>query len=383
MLGYTSAQLEASSAVFTATEIHQQPATWQKTIAQMKKIQPELSEFVNEIISQDDYVVILTGAGTSEYVGNALKPALYLPLDGHVQSFGTTDIVASPRAFLSSTKPTLLVSFARSGNSPESVGAVAAADAICGNVKHLFITCNNEGALAKAAYGREDCFSIELTPETHDKSFAMTSSFTNMYLAALMTFVPKEDAALEAVVKATAAFLEKDAEGLKVLPETFDYSRIVYLGTDVLKGIAQESALKILELTAGKVVALHDTPMGFRHGPKSVIDDDTLLVIYVSDLPETRRYEMDLIAEMRRHQKGNKILCVSNGRDEAVAELCDEYIVLEPGMALPNSLLGLMYIAVAQVIALQRSLSLGITPDNPCPSGEVNRVVKGVTIYPV
>lgn len=383
MLGYTSAQLAASSAVFTAGEIAQQPATWTKTIAQMKALQPRLSAFLAEFTGQEDYEVILTGAGTSEYVGNALKPALYLPLKGHVQSFGTTDIVASPHSYLSPTRPTLLVSFARSGNSPESVGAVAAADAICGNVKHLFITCNKDGALAKAAQGREDCFSIELTPETHDQSFAMTSSFTNMYLAALLAFVPQKDEHLEAVISATERFLEAQAPALKALPEQFSFSRIVYLGTDVLKGIAQESALKILELTAGKVAALHDTPMGFRHGPKSIVDDGTLLVVYLSDLPETRRYEMDLLRELRRDQKGNRILCVSNGYDGEVAALCDAYISLNSGRNLSNVLLGLMYIVVAQALALHRSLSLGITPDNPCPTGEVNRVVKGVTIYPV
>ena len=139
----------------------------------------------------------------------------------------------------------------------------------------------------------------------------------------------------------------------------------------------------ILELTAGKVAAFFDTPMGFRHGPKSVVDDDTLVVVYLSDLPETRRYEMDLLRELRRDQKGNNLLAVSNGFDEAVRELCDQYIALESGCTLPNALLGLLYIPVAQTLALHRSLSLSIMPDDPCPTGEVNRVVKGVTIYPV
>ena len=368
---------------FTEQEILQQPDTWNKTIAQIASLRPQLEAFIGAVTSQPDYEVILTGAGTSEYVGNALKPALYLPLKGHVQSIGTTDIVASPHSYLSPDKPTLLVSFARSGNSPESVGAVVAADAICKNVRHLFLTCNRDGALAKAAEGRDNCFSIELTPETHDKSFAMTSSFSNMYLAALLAFVPQEDACLEAVGNAVARFLRETAPKLRTLPETFPYTRIVYLGTDVLKGIAQESALKILELTAGKVAAFFDTPMGFRHGPKSVVDDDTLVVVYLSDLPETRRYEMDLLRELRRDQKGNNLLAVSNGFDEAVRELCDQYIALESGCTLPNALLGLLYIPVAQTLALHRSLSLSIMPDDPCPTGEVNRVVKGVTIYPV
>lgn len=383
MLGYTAEQLKETTAIFTAEEIAQQPDTWRKTIAQMRALQPELQAFIGQVTRQPDFEVIFTGAGTSEYVGNALKPALYLPLKGHVQSFGTTDIVASPHTYLSPDRPTLLVSFARSGNSPESVGAVAAADGLCANVRHLFITCNRNGALAKAAEGRTDCFSIELTPETHDRSFAMTSSFSNMYLAALLAFLPCAEDALEAVCCGAQRFLTERAPTLRSLIDAFAFERIVYLGTDVLRGIAQESALKILELTAGRVAAIHDTPMGFRHGPKSIVDDSTLIVLYLSDLPETRRYEMDLLRELHRQRRGNRILVVSNARDAEASGLCDGYIAMECGMELPNCLLGLMYITVAQCLGLYRSLSLGITPDDPCPTGEVNRVVRGVTIYPV
>ncbi len=139
----------------------------------------------------------------------------------------------------------------------------------------------------------------------------------------------------------------------------------------------------MLELTAGKVVALHDSPLGFRHGPKSVVDETTLSVLYLSDDAVTRRYELDLLRELYRDRKGSKLLCVANTADEAVTSSCDSCIELNFGKALPNALMALGYITVAQVVALQRSLSLGITPDNPCPTGEVNRVVKGVTIYPL
>lgn len=383
MLGYTMQALHEKQAVFTAREIVQQPETWKKTIAQMAAIRPQLQKFIGQVTTQPDYEVILTGAGTSEYVGNALKPALHLPMKGHVQSFGTTDIVSSPHTYLSPEKPTLLVSFARSGNSPESVGAVLAADRICNCVYHLFITCNKDGALAKAAQARSNCFCIVLPPETHDRSFAMTSSFTNMYLAALLAFLPAEECALPAVINAAQRFLDASAETLKALSDVFPFDRIIYLGTDVLRGIAQESALKILELTAGKVAALHDTAMGFRHGPKSVVHANTLVVIYLSDLPETRRYEMDLLKELFRDKKGNRIMAVSNGFDKEIEPLCDYYIALESGTTMPNWLLAPMYVPVAQCLALYRSLSLHVTPDNPFPTGEVNRVVKGVTIYPV
>ena len=382
MLGFDIDKLEENKAIYTATEICQQPMTWQKTIEQMAGLKEELSAFLAPVLDADDHVVILTGAGTSEYVGNALQPSLYLPLKGKVRSFGTTDIVASPHTYLSKETPTLLVSFARSGDSPESVGAVQAADAVCDNVRHLFITCNKDGALAKAAEERDNCFAIILTDETNDKSFAMTSSFTNMYLAALLTFLPK-DAELEEVLKVTELFLAEHAFYLQYCLKDFDFDRIVYLGTDALKGIAQESALKMLELTAGAVATFYDSPVGFRHGPKAAVNDRTLTVVYLSDLPETRRYEMDLLKELARDRKGNKIIVISDREDEEAAKLADLYYAFLAGECLPNRLLALPYITAAQCLALFKSQALGITTDDPVPTGEVNRVVKGVTIYEV
>ena len=383
MLGFEKGQLDILKAGYTAKEIAQQPETWRKTLAQMTEISDQVRAFIGKTTSKAGFDVLLTGAGTSEYVGNALCPALRGVLGGNVRSAGTTDIVASPREYLSSERPTLMVSFARSGNSPESVGAVEAADAVCSDVSHLFITCNKDGALAKAAEERDDVFSIVLAPETNDLSFAMTSSFSNMYLAALTVFTPEGAFGWGELLGAADRFVTGGFEKLKEYADANDFSRIVYLGTDVLKGIAQESALKVLELTAGKMPAIYDTPMGFRHGPKSIVDDDTVCVVYLSDEPGKRRYEMDLLAELYRDRKGSSIIAVMNDRDEKAESLCDLAVCMEAGCGLENAQLAMLYILAAQSLAFYWSVKLGLSPDNPCPTGEVNRVVKGVTIYPV
>ena len=138
----------------------------------------------------------------------------------------------------------------------------------------------------------------------------------------------------------------------------------------------------MLELTAGRVVTMYDTPLGFRHGPKSIIDDNTITVVYLSDDPYTRQYEVDLIKEMSGQRKGNKIVAVMSKVDDAVAALVDYTVVYDLEGATASVLLGLDDILFAQTLAVLKSLSMRITPDNPCPTGEVNRVVKGVTLYP-
>ena len=378
--------MQQTMSTFTLTEIYQQPATWKKTCDQIRAHKDELKAFIDQVITREDFDVILTGAGTSEFVGNALFPALTGKLNYKVKSYGTTDIVATPEAYLSRTKPTLLISFGRSGNSPESVGAIDAAEAVCDNIWHLFVTCNKDGALSKRAATTGNCYAINLTDETHDQSFAMTSSFSNMYLATYLCFhldcLDETIAKVEKIMAAGQSFLDGKYGIAQQIVNEYDFNRIVYLGSNCLKGIAQESALKMLELTAGRVVTMYDTPLGFRHGPKSIIDDNTITVVYLSDDAYTRQYEVDLIKEMSGQRKGNKIVAVMSAADEAVSALVDYTVVYDLADKNESALLGLDDILFAQTLAVLKSLSMGITPDNPCPTGEVNRVVKGVTLYP-
>ncbi len=379
-------KMQETSSTFTLQEIYQQPATWKKTCAQLAACKNELQAFLDQVVKQDDFDIVLTGAGTSEFVGNSLYQALNEKYGYKVKSYGSTDIVPSPEDFLSRTKPTILVNFGRSGNSPESLGAVEAAEVVCQNLYHLFVTCNHEGTLSKLADDRKNCFAINLTPETHDQSFAMTSSYSNMYLATYLAFnLDRLDEITEKMDKICAAgeeFLNNQYVFAQKIVNEFDFKRIVYLGNVALKGVSQESALKMLELTAGQVATMHDSPLGFRHGPKSIIDDTTLTVVYLSDDEYRRKYEIDLIKEMGPQRKKNRIAVIMNTPCDGLEDLVDYSLQIKIGEPMENVMLGLDYILFAQTLAAFKSLSLGITPDNPCPTGEVNRVVKGVTLYP-
>ena len=382
----TEEQWKKSGAYWTSREIYQQPETWLKTFEQIRKEKDAISRFIQKVTSQPDYDIILTGAGTSEYVGNSIFPFLATLNDHKVKSYGTTDIVAYPEDYLSKTKPTLLISFGRSGNSPESVAAVEVANAVCENICHLFVTCNHDGALSRFAEGKDNCYAINLTPETHDQAFAMTSSYTNMYLATVLSFLTDKLDEYEPVIRELAENVKKIHQEyfgcLEKLVDEFDFSRIVYLGSNCLKGVSQESGLKMCELTAGQVMTTFDSTMGFRHGPKSVVCPGSLDVIYLSDDPYTRQYDLDIIRELSPERNGNRIMAVSSYADPEVEKLVDYFVTFENKDRYDNVFLGLEYINIAQCIAMLKSISMGVKPDTPSPSGVVNRVVKGVTIYP-
>lgn len=382
----TEEQWKQLGAYWTSREIFQQPSTWLKTLEQIKAEKEAISSFISRVTSQPDYDIIFTGAGTSEFVGNSIFPFIAPLQDFKVKSYGTTDIVAAPENYLSRKKPTLLISFGRSGNSPESVAAVETANTVCENVHHLFITCNHDGALSKYAEGRENCYAVNLTPETHDQAFAMTSSYTNMYLAAVLCFLTDRPDEYEPVIRELAANTERYHHELfsyvESIVDEFDFSRIVYLGSNCLKGVSQESALKMCELTAGKVMTTFDTTMGFRHGPKSVVCPGSLQVIYLSDDPYTRQYDLDIIREMSPERDGNRLLAVSSHDDPEAAQLTDYFISFDNGNRYDNVFLGPEYVNVAQCLALLKSIKIGNRPDTPSPTGIVNRVVRGVVIYP-
>ena len=384
MFDKTKESWEAVKGFHTANEISQQPSTWLKTYEIVLKNRQAIKAFISDVTEAEDFDIIFTGAGTSEFVGNSLAPLLSEKFNYHVKSIATTDIVATPRQFIHPTKPTLVVSFGRSGNSPESIGAVEIIDTINPNAKHFIITCNHEGKLAL----RDDknIFAIKLPKETNDQSFAMTSSYSNMFFAALLIFnIDVMESYLPSIEEAASAaekLLETDFKEITDLIETFDFKRIVYLGDAGLAGVAEESSLKMLELTAGDVVTMFNTPLGFRHGPKSIINNDTLVVVLMSDDEYTRPYQIDLIREMSLQRKNNKLIAIDSRHDDSVKELLDAYFTIDYTKDVNPDIIGLNMVIYAQIFSLYKSLHLGKTPDNPWPSGEVNRVVQGVTLYP-
>ncbi|GAS89752.1 SIS domain-containing protein [Mycolicibacterium brisbanense] len=359
----------------TILEIGQQPDAWREVGAETDD---DLAEFLRSIVSRPDLRVILTGAGSSAFAGQIAAPALRRHLGRRVEAIATTDIVASPRDHLERDTPTLMVSFGRSGNSPESLATTALADELVGDVWHLIYTCDRAGELGRAHRGRADSRVVYLPERTNDTGFAMTSSLTSMLLSCLLTLGPARRSDVEALAGAAEHVVTLQPD-IRALAQS-KWQRIVYLGCGPLTGLAQESALKLLELTAGEVVTYFDSPLGFRHGPKSVLDGRTLAVVYVSTDPYTRRYDLDIVAELRAQLGPDAVRVLSC---EPIPAALGAAIVLPGLQHLDDAQVALPYLVFAQYLALFSALEYNKTPDNPFPSGEVSRVVRGVTIHPM
>jgi tagatose-6-phosphate ketose/aldose isomerase len=379
-LGRDEEELRALGAIWTATEIAQQGAMLRKTQAGLLARKETLERFLLPLIQRADMRVILAGAGTSSFIGECLAPYLACKLPCRVEAIATTDLVSAPSLYFEADRPTLLVSFGRSGNSPESVAALDLAEQLVREIHHLAITCNPNGDLARRIARTGNGVIVLLPEETNDRSFAMTSSFSSMTWAGLaaLSGIDGMAARVDCVAGAMETVIATQAAAMNSLAAR-RYERVVYLGSHIFQGLAHEAALKMLELTDGEVVALHDSPMGFRHGPKTVVNARTLVVIFLSNDAYTRRYDLDLMGEIARDGKAGGVLAIC-GCDKDLPPGVDKLAIPDMAEAQDIDLL-LPFIAAPQMFAFEAAIDHGLTPDNPNKSGTVHRVVQGVSIH--
>lgn len=355
----------------TAEEIVQQPDLWRKLEASLAVDQPRVAAFLGERLRDPAQRVILTGAGSSFYIGQIVADELNEAWPCQVRAVATTSLLTHPALYLDAAAPTLLVSFARSGNSPESAAAVSLLRDKVRDVQFLNITCSVDGMLALQGATDERSCTVFMPSASCDRGFAMTSSFTCMLLAALclLSTHPRSDR-LGALAQLGEQALRSWSEPLARLAAQ-PVERVVFLGSGPLEALASEASLKILELTGGQVIAMSNTALGLRHGPKSALNKQSLVVLFRSMRPLARRYERDLLDELRRDGVAARYVTVGTG---------SEFSAEAP--AWPDAWLAPLWLLMAQQYALHQSVLLQLRPDNPFSDGIVNRVVQGVTIYP-
>lgn len=383
-LGFSQEQLKKNGGFFTAREIAQQPDLWMNTWKLVEQQKKPLQRFLKQAFEHDSLSVILTGAGTSAFIGEVLQGPFQKNTQKQTTAIATTDLISHPAHYFNANA-TLLISFARSGESPESVAALQLANSFCKKIYHLIITCNPNGKLALSKNDSTgQVYVFLLPPEANDQSLAMTGSFTSMLLAGLLISRINEINALEKQVRQLAAYatnvLVNYNEKIRSAAQ-LDFERAIFLGSGPLRSVANESDLKVQELTDGKVICKFDSFLGFRHGPKAVINASTLLVYLFSNNEYVHQYEQDLVKAITSGEKG----LFSIGITEQVDRDFNVDLLIElstGGDRVDEEFLAVCSVLPAQILGFHKSLAFGLTPDNPSEKATITRVVKGVVIYP-
>ena len=358
----------------TLREILQQPSTWTGTADLLRRTQ--VQQQLQGVLAHRPSHIVLTGSGSSMYIGECLAPTLQLGLGIPTQAIAAGTLLTHWRSVLPPGAG-LLISLARSGDSPESCGVVDRLLADAPDYRHLIITCNANGRLATSYRDDPRVSVLVLDESTNDRSLVMTSSFTNLLLAGTGLAQRKGDAAADAVsqlARSVQQVFDQQTDALAAIAGR-DFTKAVYLGSGGALGAAHESALKMLEMTGGAVVTMAETYLGLRHGPMSSLDEQTLVVGFLSPDPAVRAYELDLLRELSRKQLGMTRVLVGEHIPADVLGPHDVSVELAGLGATDDALPLLADVAVGQLLAFFRCLELGGKPDTPS-QGVLTRVVE-------
>jgi tagatose-6-phosphate ketose/aldose isomerase len=380
---------EARGLKYTPHEIYQQPETWQSTYERCVEKAPELNQFLEKSgvgrRDQSAPVVFLVGAGTSDYVGRTLTHLLRTRWQCEAWAVPSTDLLTNMESLVTPGRKYLWIAFSRSGDSPEGVAVLEKALANHPQIRHLVITCNESGKMAQiCASHKEQALALILDPEVNDRGLAMTSSFTNMVVAgqclAHLSDLQKYGETLRGMCEVGSRFLDSASVCASEIA-TMGCTRACFVGSGALAAVANESALKLLELTAGKVQTLSESALGLRHGPMSAVDEDTLFVAFLSSNEKRRCYEIDLLKEIRVKRLGKVTVVVTPQPYDGVNVLADFVLSLDAPKVLADEYRAPVDVMLAQLLGLFHSLNAGLQPDRPSPNGVISRVVSHVNIY--
>lgn len=378
---------KARGLFFTAQEIAQQPETWGKTLQIFKQNQERICSFLESIGLQSPLerrpVVMLVGAGTSDYIGHALTLLLRQKWGCEVSACASTELLPNLDEYVVSGRRYLWISFSRSGDSPEAVAVVEQAIKLYPGIAHLVITCNAEARLITVCKEAEHACAIVLDDAVNDRSLAMTSSFTNMVVMgqclAHAWSIEAYSAIVERLVRAGRDFMpraEEEAERLSLL----GLSRACMVGTGSLASVAKESALKVLEMTAGQMSTMSETVLGLRHGPMAALDAKTLFLCFVSGEERRANYAADLLREVGEKEITNQRIAIGPASArEKISPSCESYLSVDDGLA--DAYRPVVDVIFGQLLGFYCSVARGLKPDSPSPGGVINRVVEKFKIY--
>jgi tagatose-6-phosphate ketose/aldose isomerase len=363
----------------TPAEIVQQPATWQNTVALFRQRREELRAFLSPIL-KPGLTVMLIGAGTSDYIGWCVAPLLRRQWQCEVVVAPSTDLLTSDEDLLLADHEYLWISFSRSGDSPEGVAVLNRALANRPDIHHIVITCNQNGQMAALANNAEQTIAIVLDDAVNDRGLAMTSSFTNMVIFAQALAHINDDAykdVFETLYSAGNSMLDTAPVVAQQLASR-RRSAVCFVGSGALIGASRESALKTLELTAGRVRTMFESTLGLRHGPMSALNEDTICVLLLSSDARRAKFDQDLLREIHdRHLVGD---LVSLGPTNGSRPLAEFALGKELG-TIPDLYRPAVDVIFGQLLALFSSVELGLEPDSPSPNGTISRVVRNFPIY--
>jgi tagatose-6-phosphate ketose/aldose isomerase len=372
----------------TPREIAQQPATWQSTFDCFHQRRLEIREFLKSAgIGQHSPrrpTVFLLGAGTSDYIGKSLFQLLRRHWHCEVIAVPSTDLLTHLEEFIVPDQRYLWISFSRSGDSPEGVAVLQRALRSHPDIHHLIVSCNASGQMIREIAGKPQALGICLDDAVNDRGLAMTSSFSNLVIfgqcLANIETASEYEGVLAELAGAGKGLLGAAANCATELAGG-PYNKACFVGSGPLRSVASESALKLLEMTAGKTQTMSESALGLRHGPMAALNAETLFVCFLSGDDRVRKYEVDLLEQIGNKRLVRTRVIVAREWSRQLGALAEHVVTPGTTFTVADDYRPPVDAIFGQLLGLFFSLRWGLKPDCPSPNGAISRVVQEVSIY--
>ena len=320
----------------TYDEIKSQTSAWSQAL----DIVSEMSFPRGEEYDQ----VIFTGCGSTYYLSLSAA-TLYGELTGRPAcALPGSELWLNPQPFPARQK-VLLVAVSRSGTTTETLRAVEKFKS--GRTGDVLAISNYHEALSRLADTRI------VLDRGQEESVAQTRSFASMYVAAnalAARMAGKDDllAAMKGLPAAGERLIATYELMAQRMGEDLDLERFYFLGSGSRYGLACEVSLKMKEMTLTHSEPFHI--LEFRHGPVSMVNQHTLIAGMLSDAnrPQEAKVLMEVAA------LGAQVLNMAES---------DAHVSF--GSNIPESVRGVLYLPVLQLMAFYRSVAKGLNPDRP------------------
>lgn len=377
--------------IHTPSEIAQQPHTWATTFLNFQQRRPEIQAYLQSkgvgplaATTSGRPIVFLIGAGTSDYIGQSLIALLRQKWQCEVNAIPSTDLLTNFEDFILRDTNYLWISFSRSGDSPEGVNVLEKALKNYPNISHIVVSCNAQGKMIRDHQNDARVFGLLLDDAVNDRGLAMTSSFSNMVVCgqclAHTWSLEEYEPILQSLIATGEKFLDVASECAANLADG-PYNRVCFVGSGSMKAVATESALKVSELTAGRIQSMSESTLGLRHGPLAALNAETLFVSFISSDSRRKRYEADLLQEIGRKGVVQTRVAVAIQPSEEVEKECEHFLTPGLRVSIPDPYRPPLDVMFGQLLGLFFSIHCGLKPDVPSPSGAITRVVQNVPIH--
>jgi len=347
--------------IHTYREIMGQFAAWEATLDDLLSQKRRLERFFQEEGFEE---VVFTGCGSSYFLSLVAAAAFQTITGIRSSALPASEIFLYPERSLMHKGAILLVAVSRSGETMETLKAVKTFRGR-GGERVLAITCYQESALVKSV-----SFSL-VARKAEEKSVVQTGSFSTMLLAAQLfaaIAAGRADYQIELkalptygtrVMKESHPFIQRKAEDER-------YAQFFFLGSGGYYGLACEASLKMKEMSLSQAEPFHS--LEFRHGPKSMVDEHSLVIALLSD--SAMSYEVPLLAELKGYG-GQVLALVERGSKDELGGV-DYVIPLHSGLS--ELARGLLFMPPLQLLGYYRAMAKGLNPDRPAHLDPVVRL---------